>query len=67
MTEQPIEQLLIEAAEQADRKLSAARIAQLKKTFAFFRDAGLSDEAAKKAMGLTAHEMRLMRDTDSQP
>lgn len=53
-------QMMVDAAEATDRKLTPGRIALLKKSYAFFREAGLSDEEIKETMALTGHEMRLI-------
>ncbi|MBX9726421.1 MAG: hypothetical protein K2X09_04070 [Rickettsiales bacterium] len=55
------DQLLLDAAEQKDRKLDPTRIAQLKEGYDFFKESGLSDEQIKIAMALTGHEMRLIK------
>ena len=55
------DQFLIDAAEQTDRRLGPARIAQLKESYAFFKDSGLTDEQIKAAMAVTSHEMRLIK------
>lgn len=61
MTENIFESLLLEAAEQTDRKLGPGRIALLKQSYAFFKETGLSDDDIKEVMALTAHEMRLIK------
>ena len=61
MTENNIDQLLLDAAEQTDRKLGPERIAQLKKSYNFFKETGLSDDQIKTAMALKTHEMRLIK------
>lgn len=61
MTDNNFDQLLLDAAEQTDRKLGPERIAQLKESYAFFKESGLSDEQIKVAMALTEHEIRLIK------
>jgi hypothetical protein len=61
MKEDWFECQLLESAEAMDRSLSPQRIAMLKKGYQFFRDAGMSDEAIKSSMALTAHEIRLIK------
>lgn len=53
--------MMLEVAEAQDRKLTPARIAQLKESYAFFEAAGLNEEAIKTTMALTSHELRLIR------
>lgn len=62
MTENNFDQLLLDAAEQTDRKLGPGRIVQLKQSYSFFKESGLTDEEIKKTMALTTHEMRLIKN-----
>ena len=57
------DQLLLDAAEQTDRNLGTARITQLKESYAFFKESGLTDDQIKAAMAITSHEMRLIKQS----
>lgn len=52
--------ILLDAAEKQDRALGSTRIAQLKESFLFFQQAGLTDDDIKVVMAITVHEMRLI-------
>ena len=52
---------LLETAEKIDRSFTPARIRALKHSYDFFAAAGMAEEDIKKAMGLTAHHLRLIR------
>ena len=57
-----IELLMITAAEQKDRKLNEARLAQLKESITCFRSLGMGNEQIITAMALTRYEwQRAMR------
>ena len=60
MSENVFEQMLIDSAEAVDRKMGPGRVALLKQSYEFFKEAGLSDNEIKEVMALTAHEMRLI-------
>lgn len=57
-----IAELMLSDADKQDRKMSPARIAQLKESYAFFKTTGLDDDAIKKVMNLTAFEMQKIRN-----
>ena len=61
MKDQGFEALLVEAAEEVDRKNSHGRILLMKKTYDFFVEAGLAEEAIKDVMALTTHQVQLIK------
>ena len=63
MSDNSFAEWMLESAEQADRKLDPARIRQLERSYRLFKECGLSDDDIKNVMALTAHEMRLIRQS----
>lgn len=55
--------MMLEAAEKVDRELGPGRIKLLRQSFDYFKEAGHTDEQIKEMMALTAHEMRLIRQS----
>lgn len=56
-----IAELLVDAAEQADRKLDASRIRRLRESYAVLSAAGLADEEVVQVLAITHHEMKQLR------
>lgn len=52
---------LLESAEKTDRALGHKRIALLKQSYELFKESGHSDTIIQKMMGITSHEMRLIK------
>jgi hypothetical protein len=52
---------LLESAEKIDRALGPKRIALLKQSYELFKESGHPDAIIQQMMGITSHEMRLIK------
>lgn len=60
MAAQAFEALLLESAEEMDRECSPARIALLKESYDFFKEAGLSEKEIEEIMALTREQLDML-------
>jgi hypothetical protein len=60
MSRQVFDALLLEDAEEIDRKCHRTQIALLKESYEFFKEAGLSEAEIKEVMALTPQQIKML-------